>query len=505
MRPLLFPLLQGGTLPPLAQPTIVVVALLYFAVVSAIGVWATRRTKSASDFFVAGQGIGLWTMAIAAMAATLSGFAFIGGPGLVYTLGLGAVFIILPIGVTGTLGAWTMAKRIRLLGELRGLITVPDAIAARFNSRLARGLAAVAMLVAIVGYMATNILALGLVVDAIFGTGLAAGLWIGMAITLAYSVSGGILAGVYTDLFQGAVMALASVLVFLYTLEVGGGHAGFAETILPADAPFLAPWGKMTPLAALSFFFVFGIGSLGQPHVVHKFYMLREPRKLKWYPLIMGVAIVISQLLFVGVGLAVKALVVRGEIAPLTRADDATPIFLLNFTPLLLSAIVFSGVAAAIMSTVNSFMSVGAAALTHDLPLAFGRRVRNELFWGRVSTVAISLVATAVASLSGTLVAFLGIFGWGLFASTLVPALAIGLNWTGATRAGAVASIATGLGVTLVFETLAYLKVFTFPAGVTATALALVSSLLVFFVVSWFTRHTAAATLDDDVRFVMEI
>jgi Na+/proline symporter len=500
-----FALLQGGTLPPLAQPIIIGVALAYFAVVSAIGIWATRQTRSASDFFVAGQGIGLWTMAIAAMAATLSGFAFIGGPGLMYSLGMGAVFIILPIGVTGTLGAWTMAKRIRLLGEARGLITVPDAIAARFNSRLARGLAAVAMLVAIIGYMATNILALGLVIDAIFGIGLTPGLWVGMAITLAYSVSGGILAGVYTDLFQGAVMAGASILVFLFTLKVGGGDAGFAGTILPADAPFLSPWGKMTPLAALSFFFVFGIGSLGQPHVVHKFYMLREPRKLKWYPMIMSVAIVISQLLFIGVGLAVKALVVRGELPPLARADDATPAFLLQFTPLLLSAVVFSGVAAAIMSTVNSFMSVGAAALTHDLPIAFGTRVKNELFWGRVSTVLISLVATAVAGASGTLVAFLGIFGWGLFASTLVPSLAIGLNWTGATRAGSVASIATGLVVTLVFETLAFLKVFTFPAGVTATALALVASLLVFFVVSWLTRHTAAATLDDDIRFVMEV
>lgn len=505
MSTVITPLLQAGTLPPLAQPVIIGVALAYFAVVAAIGVWATRQTRSASDFFVAGQGIGLWTMAIAAMAATLSGFAFIGGPGLLYNVGLGAVFIILPIGVTGTLGAWTMAKRLRLLGEVRGLITVPDAIDARFQSRAARGLSAVAMLVAIVGYMATNILALGLVIDSIFGTGLTAGLWIGMAVTLAYSVSGGILAGVYTDLFQGAVMALASMLVFFYTLKVGGGSAGFAGTILPADAPFLAPWGKMTPLAALSFFFVFGIGSLGQPHVVHKFYMLRDPRKLKWYPMIMSAAIVLTQLLFIGVGLAVKSLVVRGELAPLARADDATPTFLLQFTPLLLSAIVFSGVAAAIMSTVNSFMSVGAAALTHDLPLAFGRKVDNELRWGRVSTVAISLVATVVAGMSGTLVAFLGIFGWGLFASTLVPALAVGLNWTGATRAGAIASISTGLVVTLVFETLAFLKVFSFPAGVTATALALVSSLLVFFVVSWLTRHTAADTLADDVRFVMEI
>jgi hypothetical protein len=32
---------------------------------------------------------------------------------------------------------------------------------------------------------------------------------------------------------------------------------------------------------------VFGLGSLGQPHVIHKFYMLRDPRRLKWYPLLM--------------------------------------------------------------------------------------------------------------------------------------------------------------------------------------------------------------------------
>ena len=53
-------------------------------------------------------------------------------------------------------------------------------------------------------------------------------------------------------------------------------------------------------------------------------------------------------------------------------------------------------------------------------------------------------------------------------------------------------------------ESLAYFKVFTFPAGVTATAIALVLSVLVFFVVSWGTRDTAAATLAPDVRAVMD-
>ncbi len=476
------------------------VAILYFAGVAAISVWAARRTRTAGDFFLAGQGIGLWALAIAAMAATLSGFIFVGGPGLVYTIGMGAVFIVMPATITNSMTAWVLAKRLRLLGEARGLLTIPDAIGARYRSRLAQGLAAVAMLIAIVGYMATNILALGLVIDAIFGIGLAPSIWIGMLVTLAYTASGGILAGIYTDLLQGALMAVASALVFIYALQAGGGMTAMSATVLAADPAFLGPWGKLTPLAALSFFFVFGLGVLGQPHVVHKFYMLRDPRRLRWYPLLMTLALVVTLLLFFGVGLVTKTLVVRGELAPLTTPDAATPTFLLGYTPLLLAALVFSGVAAAIMSTVNSFMNVGAAALTHDLPVALGFRVRNELRWGRIWTAVIAVVAAAIAQVSGTLVAFLGIFGWGLFASTLVPALAIGLNWRGATRAGAIASIATGLVTTLGLETLAYLKWFTFPSGVTATAVALVTSILVFFIVSFAGKPEP---LDEDIALVM--
>lgn len=497
--------LQDAAPPAVARPAIVLVALVYFVIVSAIGAWAMRRTRSATDFFVAGRGIGLVALTLAAMSATLSGFAFIGGPGLVYSVGMGAVFLILPAGLTSSMTAWTLAKRLRLLGEARDLLTVPDAIGARYGSRLAQGLAGISLLVAIIGYMATNVLALGLIIDAIFGIGLGWSIWFGTGIVLGYAVAGGIVAGVYTDVFQGSLMALASVLVFLFVLDVGGGLAGISRTITAVDPQFLGPWGAMSPMAALSLYFVFALGALGQPHVIHKFYMLRDPQRLKWYPLLMSLAMLVTLLLYFGVGVAVKALVSEGSLPELTNPDEATPIFLLRFTPLLLAALVFSGVAAAIMSTVNSFMNIGAAALMHDLPVALGRRVRNELLWGRIATVIISVLAAALAQFSGMLVAFLGIFGWGLFASTLVPALAIGLNWEGATREGAIASIATGLGITIVFETLGFFGTYSFPTGVTVSGIALTLSFLVFFVVSWLTRRRTRHSLDADVRLVMEL
>ena len=490
-------------IPRLSSPRVVAIAVIYFVIVAAIATWASRRTRSANDFFVAGAGVGLWTLAIAKMASTLSGFAFIGGPGLVYTIGIGAVFIILPGALTNALGAWVLAKRMRLLGETRGLFTVPDAIGARYRSRFAQGLSALAVLIAVVGYIGTNLLALGFVIDAIFGSGLSMGIWIGTAVILAYSVGGGIMAGIYTDVFQGSVMALASAVVFVFALRSGGGMVHISRTIMNADASFLGPWGHIGPMAAISFFFVFSVGSLGQPHVIHKFYMLRDPRQLKWYPLLLTVALAVTQLLYVSVGIAMKALVESGTVAPLARADQATPQFLLHYTPTLVAGLVFSGVAAAIMATVNSFMSVGAAALTHDLPIAFDRRVKDELRMGRISTIVLALLAAVVAQHSGTLVAFLGIFGWGLFGSTIVPSLAIGLNWEGATPAGAIASIATGLGITLVGETLGYFKVYGVPSGVSVSAIALVASLLVFFAVSWLTRSSAAPSIDPDILIVM--
>jgi len=497
--------LQVTGLPSATRPTIVAVALIYFAAVAAIGVWATRRTRDATDFFAAGRGIGLLALSLAAMSSTLSGFTFVGGPGFVYSTGLGAMHIILPAALTGALGAWVLAKRLRLLAEVRDVLTIPDAIGVRYGSALAQGLSGVAILVAVVGYMGTNVLALGVVVDAIFGVGLGWGIWIGTAVVLAYSATGGILAGIYADVLQGTMMAGASVLVFLYVLGAGDGLGGISRTILAAEPGFLGPWGTMSPLAAISLFFVFGLGSLGQPHVLHKFYMIRDPRRLKWYPLTVTLAILLATLLYFGVGVAVKALVLEGRLQPLANPDAATPLFLLRFTPILLAALVFSGVAAAIMSTVNSFLNIGAAVVTHDLPVALGRPVDDELGWGRAATVVISVAAALTAQLSGTLVAFLGIFGWGLFASTVVAPLAIGLNWRGATREAAVASIVTGLGFTLLFETLAYLGAYSFPEGVSVAGSSLVLSIVVFFGVSLWTGRDGEGEIPDDVRVVMEV
>jgi Na+/proline symporter len=475
---------QTTALPSVGGATTVATMAGYFVVLAAISVWAARRTKTSDDFFVAGRRMGTVVLGIAAMATTLTGFTFIAGPGLFYSVGATALFIVLPASLTNTLGAWTLARPLHRLGRDHGVITIPGAIGVRYDSRAAQGWAAAGILVAVVGYIATNFLALGYVLDAVFGTGLTAGVWIGAAVMFAYTAAGGMLAGMYADVFQGIVKAVASVAACVLAIKAGGGLGEISATIMAKDPEYLAPFGKAGALSALSYFFVFGIGSLAQPHVAHKYLMARDLREFRWYPMVMTGGMTLALLIYLTVGLAVKAMVVRGDIPALDNQEAAMSIFLEKVVPPALAGLVFAGITSAIMSAVNAFLSVGSAAIMHDLPKALGRSSGNELKSGRWATVGLAVAAALVAQLPGAQVVFLGVFAYGLFASTLIPALAIGLNWKRGTRSAAVASIIVGLVVTLVGETLKFAGAYSLPAGVPWSGVALVLSLVVYITMS---------------------
>jgi Na+/proline symporter len=496
---------------------ILVLALGLLSLTVLVGVWAARRTRTAKDFFIAGQRIGLLVTAMATMSAAFSGFVFLGGPGLTYRIGVASLFIILPVGFTSGLLCWVVGRRLRLLASVREVYTIPDALECRYQSRLTSGLGALAVVVGTIGYLGAQILALGVVIEAIFGTREIFGPWspvvamtVGMAVVLFYSIAGGMMAGVYTDLLQGGVMLVAAVAVFMRALQVGGGAAEIISAIAGSElfSGVLRPFGGVSVMTAFGFFFVFGVGVLGQPHMLHKFYMLRDIGQLKWMPLVLGVSQTICLLIWVGVGLTVPALVAEGRMLPLDRPDDATMRFLLDFTPDLVAGLALAGALAAIMSTSDSFLNIGAAALVRDLPRLMGRSIRRQLLWGRVATAVVAVAATGLALAYGDLIALLGTFAFGTLAAALAPALAVGLNWSRVTATAATASIATGLGLNLTLELLQRQQLVPGPGaplvgGVLPPAVALAGSFVVLFGITWLRGDPDGERIDDDILAVM--
>lgn len=491
------------------RPLLIASVIVYTAIVVVIGAWAARRTRTAGDFYIAGQGIGLPVIALATMSAAFSGFVFLGGPGLTYRLGVGALWIVLPVGLTGGLLCWTVARPLRMLAGIREVFTVPDALRLRFRSRSTTAAAALAVATGSVAYLASQVLALGILLQAILGLqDLVVAMGLGLVVLVAYSSAGGMIAGIYTDVAQGAIMLVAAVAVFACAVHAAGGVAELTSSIAGSESfgtAFLEPLGRLPAFAAFGFFFVFGVGVLGQPQMLHKFYMLDDPAKLRWFPLVLGGSQALCLLIWVGVGFAVPALVAQGRLEPLARPDDAAPLFLLGFAPELLAGVAVAGILAAIMSTADSFVNIAAAALVRDLPRAWGRPPGSGLKAARVATVVVGLAAWLLAAAYGDLIALLGTFGFGTFAAALTPSIAVGLNWERVTAPAATASIAVGgLGnVALELSNGAgYLRGWLAP-GVPPSAVALAASFAVLFGVTWCTRPPAPAELDADIRAIL--
>jgi len=489
------------------------------AVVTAIGFWSFRRTRTPRDFFIAGQGVGLWATAMATMAAAFSGFVFLGGPGLTYQMGVGSLAIVLPVGFTAGLLCWSVARRLRLLAEVREVFTIPDAIACRFESRPTTALTILAVVVGTIGYLGAQFLALAILLQSLFDTRQLLGPWslsvallAGLAIVVLYSVLGGMVAGIYTDMVQGILMLVAALLVFSRALWVSGGPEAMVESISRSEQfrGFFDPMGSGQSVTVLGFFLVFGIGVLGQPHMLHKFYMMKDPQQLRWMPMILGGSQALCLLIWVGLGLAVPALVAQGRLAPLVLADEAAPRFLLEFGPPALTGLVVAAVLAAIMSTADSFLNIGSAALVRDLPRLFGKNGSQRLVHARWATLGIALAAAGLALTYGDLVALMGTFAFGTLGAALAPVFALGLNWKRVTATAATASIATGLTASLSLEmvrrlspsgTLAEIGL---AAGALPSAVALVTSLSVLMIVSWLTGGNKRSEIAGDVLAVME-
>ncbi|MGV6800326.1 MAG: sodium:solute symporter family transporter [bacterium] len=476
-----------------------------------VGLWAIRRTRSAQDFFIAGRSLGPLVVSMAVFSSTLSGFGFVGGPGLVYATGMSSIWMVCVSALGYAIAFYTVAKSVRMISELRDTLSLPDILADRFGSSTVRLLTAITILLGVLGYLATQILAMALVLQSILnevpafaGINLVICAVISLSVLVFYSYTGGIVASVYTDLIQGLVMIIAGILIVLAAVHVfEGGMAQASQVIFNNDAEAIMPFGTMGMVVCLSWFFMFGFGLAGQPHVITKFMMNRNVKDTRIILPITLFGYVMAAMLWISIGVVMRAAVIGGLADPLAKADMAAPIFLGLFANPWLAGVVFAGLFAAIMSTADAFLNIGAAAIIHDIPKALrGKALQHELKWARLATIGLSILAAIFALYShyvgGQLIAILGAFGWGMFAAALVPLVVLGLNWKGATKAGAIAAIAVSIVINIGIQLLSLKLPFAMAGGFVA----MLASLITFISVSLF---TTGPNVPEDISRVMDI
>jgi sodium/proline symporter/sodium/pantothenate symporter len=194
-------------------------------------------------------------------------------------------------------------------------------------------------------------------------------------------------------------------------------------------------------------------------------------------------------------------------------------VFVLEYTPGVVAGLILAALLAAIMSTSDSFLNIGAAAISRDIPRALGRPIEDDKTELRVTQAALAgltVVSTLIVFYSSTLVGILGTIGWGFFAAAFVAIAALGLNWKGAIKEGAVVAILGGLAINLFFSAVPRIAdvagftgvaetvngLYPFTAGFPVGTVALLVTIVLFVGVSLATQE--GQTVPRDIAILLE-
>lgn len=414
----------------------------------ALALWGARRAGTAGEYFAAGHRAGPWLAGLAGTAAAVSGFTFVGGPGLFAVAGAGSLWIILSAPITGALQCWVLGERLVSDDRDRPL-TIPELLGRRLGSRPLVAVTSIVVLVGCVASLAVQVRAAAVLGASFLGLQGWVAATLVMAATTAYTAAGGMRAGLLADATQGAAMAAFGVLLATAAVHLAGGPVTAVRTLATARPELLGSFGSFPPGRAASLYLLFALGTLAQPHYIQKFLFLRRRADLRLLPAVLTGALTAMLAVWLGVGLGGAALVAQARIT-ISQPDELAPAVMTALGPwaVLLAA---TAVLAAMMSTSASFLNLAAAALVRDLPRAVGHEPRG-VGAARLATVGVGVAATMAGVTSERAVAMLGVAGWGFFTAALLPAMTLGLAWPGARPRAVAAAMATGALADLALE-----------------------------------------------------
>lgn len=458
-----------------------VVVGVYFAVVLGIGIWSGRKNTGSEDFLVAGRSIGPVVGGAAFAATQMSAGTFVGTFGIHYLTGASFLWIWAGLWLGWVISATLVGPKLQ---AFRGQ-TVPDYVATRFNSQAARGIAAVLLVVAYTVYLTAQYQAGGNVFQTLLGVPLIYGALIILAITLVYTMIGGMRATAYSDFVQAMIMAG----VFFAALPILFGQAGGTEFVgraLTELDPALLGWSMgFTQLAG--FGAAFGLSIAVAPYELARMYTLRDRRTVK---LAIGFSFIFQAV--IGISVAAAAMAVRSMYPYLPSPDIASTVMSVNVLPPVVGALFVVAILAAIMSTVAGIMIVSASAVSHDFYATMIRPQatdREKLMVNRIAVLFLAVIPISLTLQEFDLVQFIVLLQASLTASFFFAAVVLGLNWRRGTAAGAISSMLGGF----LAATLWYFA--DSPLGLDPVVPGVATSLILFIVVSLATRPVPQESL----------
>ncbi|MBM1186997.1 cation acetate symporter [Pseudomonas lundensis] len=434
------------------QPLNVSAIIMFVVFVGAtlcITYWASKRNKSAADYYAAGGKITGFQNGLAIAGDYMSAASFLGISALVYTSGYDGLIYSIGFLVGWPIILFLIAERLRNLGKY----TFADVASYRLGQTQIRSLSACGSLVVVAFYLIAQMVGAGKLIQLLFGLDYhVAVILVGILMCL-YVLFGGMLATTWVQIIKAVLLLSGATFMAVMVMK----HVNFDFNALFAEAVQVHPKGEAImspgglvkdPISAFSLGLALMFGTAGLPHILMRFFTVsdaKEARKSVLYATgfigyfyILTFIIGFGAIILVSTNPAFKdaagALLGGNNMAAVHLADAVGGSIFLGF----ISAVAF----ATILAVVAGLTLAGASAVSHDLYASVIKKGKandkEEIRVSKITTIALGVLAIGLGILfESQNIAFMVGLAFSIAASCNFPVLLLSMYWKKLTTRGA--------------------------------------------------------------------
>lgn len=435
--------------------------LLFLAIVVltlVITYYASKKTNTTSEFYTAGGGLTGWQNGLAIAGDYMSAASFLGIAGMIALNGFDGFFYSIGFLVAYLVVLYLVAEPLRNLGKY----TMADMIAARFNNKKIRGVAALNSIAISIFYMIAQLVGAGALIKLLLGLDYTTSVLIVGALMTVYVVFGGMTATSWVQIVKAVLLMVGtfviSVMVFAkfdFNLMKMFEHL---QTATPLGEKFLNPGNKFKiGLDTISLNLALVLGTAGLPHILIRFFTVKDAttarKSVVYATWIIGIFYVMT--VFLGFGAA--AFVGAANMDP--AGNMGAPLLAQsiggNFLFAFISAVAF----ATILAVVAGLVLTAASAFAHDFyghVLKGGKASeKKQMQMAKWASVGVSIISILLALFAQKLnVAFLVSLAFAVAASANLPVILFTIFWRRFNTTGAITGMLVGLFSALILVAL---------------------------------------------------
>jgi SSS family transporter len=394
---------QAATLSPVFGGLDYAVLAGYFVLCAFVGWWTGRGQKDAGEYFKGGGHMPTWAVCLSILASETSALTFCSVPGLAFK----GDHTYLPFVVGNMIGRLLVAFLFIPAFYTTGVTSIYEYLGLRFGPAT-RGVASLLFVITRILASGVRLTAAAIIVHAVTGWSFGWCVTAFTAITVLYTVYGGIKSIIWTDVLQFFLFVGGAALA-LFVILGNVGIDGFKSAVQDTDKLrmldlSLSPTKTFTLLTALIGGPILMFATHGTDQdMVQRMLTCKESRQGSRSVILSGVVSIPMVYLFLLIGTALYAFY-RHNPALATalpaKQDQIFPHFIVNQIPVGFRGLVIAAVFAAAMSTTSSAIGALSLVVVVDGIKRFFKRAddpRRDLVLSRITSVVVSALLIAVA------------------------------------------------------------------------------------------------------------